>query len=262
MHQVDATRSWPGAAIAAIAPAMSKRSAARVGRSRAESVGPSFVGAAEITSSPERVARVPRPLRSFVACALVLAGSLVACTKGAPPASLLDSGVGAASVKETITLSPSSSVAASTSSSVAAADAGDAAPVDELQARAKKLFEAIQRDEPDLAMAFFFPRDAYLAMKDVKDPAASWDKIAKDYKLRIHTFHKQLGRKASEAEFDAFELNTKSQVYVAPKKELNKTGYNRVGKSKLRFKLKGKPRTFDVAVMIDNEGKWFVLHLK
>ncbi len=180
---------------------------------------------------------------------------LSACTKGAPPASLLDSGT--------------------TASSASSADSGDAAalaqpfdsgappaPVDELQARAKKLFEAIQKDEPEIAMAMFFPREQFLALKDVKDPSAYWDKLVKEYKAHIHSYHRKLGKKASECEFEALELNPKTQVYVAPKKEFNKTGYNKVTKSKLKYKLKGKSKTLDVATMIDLESKWYVTHLK
>lgn len=182
-----------------------------------------------------------------------------ACTKGAPPASLLDSGA------------PASSVSASAEAS-ASADAGalaqpldsgaPPAPVDELQARAKKLFEAIQKDEPEIAMAMFFPREPFVALKDVKDPSAYWDKLVKEYKAHIHSYHKKLGKKAAEAEFESFELNPKTQVYVAPKKEFNKTGYNKVTKSKLHYKLKGKTRSLDIATMIDHESKWYVTHLK
>ncbi len=205
----------------------------------------------------------PRKLVQFstVAAGPLLAvclglGLAPACTKGAPPASLLDSGAAASS---------SGDLAASASSSALSAplDAGPPpAPVDELQARAKKLFEAIQKDEPDLAMALFYPRDPYLAMKDVKDPGALWDKNVKEYKAHIHSYHKRLGKKSAEAEFESLELNTKSQVYVAPKKELNKTGYNKVTKSKLRYKIKGKTRSMDVATMIDQDGKWYVVHLR
>ena len=182
----------------------------------------------------------------------------LACTKGAPPASMLDSGVVATTSSDLVGGSPSSSAALG-----APLDAGaPAAPVDELQARAKKLFEAIQKDEPDVAMALFYPREPYVAMKDVKDPGAHWDKNVKEYKAHIHSYHKKLGKKAGEAEFEGLELNAKTQVYVAPKKELNKTGYNKVTKSKLRYKVKGKTRTLDIATMIDHEGKWYVVHVR
>ncbi len=185
--------------------------------------------------------------------------ALAACTKGAPPASLLDSGVPAASG------SASTEAAGSVDAGALAVplDSGaPPAPVDELQARAKKLFEAIQKDEPEIAMAMFFPREPFIGLKDVKDPSAYWDKLVKEYKAHIHSYHKKLGKKAAEAEFESFELNPKTQVYVAPKKEFNKTGYNKVSKSKLRYRLKGKPRTLDIATMIDHESKWYVTHLK
>lgn len=180
---------------------------------------------------------------------------LSACTKGAPPASLLDSGTPASSASST---DPGDAGALAQP-----LDAGAPPPaVDELQARAKKLFEAIQKDEPEIAMAMFFPREQFLALKDVKDPSAYWDKLVKEYKAHIHSYHKKLGKKGAEAEFEALELNPKTQVYVAPKKEFNKTGYNKVTKSKIKYKLKGKTKTLDVATMIDHESKWYVTHLK
>ncbi len=198
--------------------------------------------------------------RRLLAAVLALAPVPVfygACTKGAPPASMLDSGTSAGSA------SAEASASASNGALGSPLDAGAApAPVDELQGRAKKLFEAIQKDEPEIAMAMFFPREAFLALKDVKDPSAYWDKLVKEYKAHIHSYHKKLGKKAAEAEFETFELNTKTQVYVAPKKEFNKAGYNKVTKSKLRYKLKGKSRTLDVATMIDHDGKWYLTHLK
>jgi hypothetical protein len=190
---------------------------------------------------------------------LILVSPLVvlfACAKGAPPASLLDSGTTASSASAT--------ASADDGGLGAPLDAapGAAAPADELQTRAKKLFEAIQKDEPEIAMAMFFPREPFLAVKDVKDASAYWDKLVKEYKAAIHIFHKKLGKKAAEAEFEALELNTKTQVYVAPKKEFNKTGYNKITKSKLKYKIAGKSKSFDVATMIDNEAKWYVTHLR
>jgi len=187
--------------------------------------------------------------------AVAFACLLSACTKGAPPASLLDSGA-----------TPAASASGDATDAGALAQPLDAgsppAPVDELQARAKKLFEAIQKDEPEIAMAMFFPREPFLALKEVKDPSAYWDKLVKEYKAHIHSYHKKLGKKGAEAEFEALELNPKTNVYVAPKKEFNKTGYNKVTKSKLKYKLKGKSKTLDVATMIDHESKWYVTHLK
>jgi hypothetical protein len=209
------------------------------------------------------VGRLPRARRRASAFGAVVIGSALllvsqGCTKGAPPASLLEAGAPAESAS-----APADSASASQSAALAAPlDAGAPAPADDLQARAAKLWEAIVKDEPDLAMPMFYPRDAFIALKDVKDPGAYWDKLVKDFKAQIHGYHKKLGKKASEAELETLELNAKTQVYVAPKKELNKTGYNKVQSSKLRYKMKGKTRWFEIATMIDLEGKWYVTHLR
>ena len=199
---------------------------------------------------------MPLPARchhALLALSIAAIALQSACTKGAPPASLLDSA----------TSDPASASDAAPTDAVASLgaplDSGGPPAVDELQARAKTLFEAIQKDEPDIALGMFFPKDPYVALKDVKDPSAYWDKLVKDYKATIHAYHKKLGKKANDAEFDALELNTKSQVYVAPKKELNKIGYNKVTKSKLKYKLKGKSYSLELSVMIDNDAKWYVI---
>jgi hypothetical protein len=194
------------------------------------------------------------------ACTICAALFALSCTKGAPPASMLDAGAAEASSSARATEAPPTV-------GQGAADAGpvDAVPpaaVDDLQDRAKKLFEAIQKDEPELAMALFIPRETYVANKDVKDPGAAWDKLQKQYKLAIHAHHKKLGKKAAEAEFEGLELNPKTQIYVAPKKEANKVGYNKVTKSKLKYKVAGKSKTLEIGVMIDNESKWYVTLLK
>lgn len=191
----------------------------------------------------------------FVLCAGVVASS--ACTKGAPPASMLDSGGSEPSASASV-----ADASAALAAPLDAAATTDAGTVDELQARAKKLFEAIQKDEPDVALQMFYPREPFIVLKDMKDPAAYWDKLVKQFKAHIHAYHKKLGKRADEATFDVLELNTKTQVYVAPKKEFNKTGYNKVTKSKLRYKLRNKSYSFEIAVMIDNDGKWYVTHLK
>jgi len=206
-----------------------------------------------VPSGDRVVARASRVLGFLGVVALPFALG-AACTKGAPPASMLDGGS-----------DPSGSAAPADASAALALPLDAATPdaaVDELQARAKKLFEAIQKDEPDIALQMFYPRDPFIALKDMKDPAAYWDKLVKQYKAHIHSYHRRLGKRADEAEFDVLELNTKTQVYVAPKKEFNKTGYNKVTKSKLRYKLRNKSYTFEIAVMIDDDGKWYVTHLR
>lgn len=206
------------------------------------------------------VPRIVPPVVRAIVPVLSLALAPAACTKGAPPASLLDGGTSAASASAGASAEP---VATGDGGALAAPlEAGAVAPVDELQLRAKKLFEAIQKDEPEIAMQMFFPREPFVSLKDVKDPNAYWDKLVKEFKAHIHSYHKKLGKKANDAEFEGLELNTKTQVYVAPKKEFNKAGYNKVTKSKLKYKLGGKSRTLVVATMIDHDAKWYVTHLK
>ena len=43
--------------------------------------------------------------------------------------------------------------------------------------KARRLFEAIVRDDPALAADFYFPREAFLLVKAMADPGRYWDPV-------------------------------------------------------------------------------------
>src|SRR6185437_11309847 len=61
----------------------------------------------------------------------------------------------------------------------------------ELAARAKGLFDAIVKDDPDLGEAFWFPREPFIPLKDVKDPGKYWTQLHHAYVNDIHKLHKE-----------------------------------------------------------------------
>jgi hypothetical protein len=131
-----------------------------------------------------------------------------------------------------------------------------------LAARATGLWEAILRDEPERAMPFFFPRDAYRQVKDVQDPDADYARrLVAAYRHDVHALHARLGPGVDHAEFVALEVPEARARWIEPGEEWNKLGYFRVFGSKLRYRVDGQPQAFDVKSLISWRGQWYVVHL-
>jgi hypothetical protein len=152
-----------------------------------------------------------------------------------------------------------------------AVDAGEPAPIvadnkvaptagQELQDRARGLFEAIVRDEPERAEAFWFPKEPFIPLKDVKDPGKYWNQLHKSYVNDVHALHKK--RKNWEgAEFVKFE-GWAREKWVPPGDEANHIGYHRAFHGKLRYKAGGEDGEMDVQTIITWQGRWYVTHLR
>ncbi len=130
----------------------------------------------------------------------------------------------------------------------------------ELQERAKGLFEAIVKDDPRLGEAFWFPKEPFVPLKDVKDPGRYWETLHKTYASDIHALHKK--RKSwSGATFERFSRGS-APKWVKPGEEANKIGYYRSFHGSLRFDVGGKSTSLDVLTAITWQGRWYVTHLR
>lgn len=130
----------------------------------------------------------------------------------------------------------------------------------ELQERAKGLFEAIVKDEPALGDPFWFPKEPFIPLKDVKGPGKYWETLHKTYVSDIHALHRK--RKSWEgATFVRFERGSNPK-WVKPGDEANKIGYYRSFHGSLRFEVNGKSESFDVHTVITWQGRWYITHLR
>jgi hypothetical protein len=133
-------------------------------------------------------------------------------------------------------------------------------------ARVAALWDAIANDEPDRAMVFFFPLNAYEQVKDVGAPAADWKhRLVAAYAHDIHALHGSLGGPGRSAVGGArlvrLEVPEARARWVEPGEEYNKIGYFRVLGSKLRYEVDGTEHAFDVKSLISWRGQWYVVHL-
>jgi hypothetical protein len=207
--------------------------------------------------------------------------ALSACGKSAPPpapptdasATPPPAATAAATASASATAAPVATAQPADAGPAAAAaeDAGAPAPVvadnkvaptagQELQDRARGLFEAIVRDEPERAEAFWFPKEPFIPLKDVKDPGKYWNQLHRTYVNDVHVLHKK--RKSWDgAEFVKFE-GWAREKWVPPGDEANHIGYYRAFHGKLRYKAGGEDEEMDVHTIITWQGRWYVTHLR
>ena len=130
----------------------------------------------------------------------------------------------------------------------------------ELAARAKGLFEAIVNDDPALGEPFWFPKEPFIPLKDVKDPGKYWEQLHKAYANDIHTLHRKHKKRWSGATFTRFERGS-SPKWVKPGDEANKIGYYRSFHGIVHYEVAGKQEKLDVHTVITWQGRWYVTHL-
>jgi hypothetical protein len=132
-----------------------------------------------------------------------------------------------------------------------------------VEQRTAALWAAIVKDEPALAMSFFFPLDAYEQVKDVGDPSADWKhRLVAAYERDIHALHARLGAQAATAHLLRLEVPEAQARWVDPGEEWNKLGYYRVFGSKLRYEVDGDSDAFEIKSLISWRGEWYVVHLR
>ena len=130
------------------------------------------------------------------------------------------------------------------------------------QGRVVGLWEAIVRDDPELAMPFFFPLRAYVQVKDVADPEADWrHRLVLAFRRDIHSLHDRLKEAGGPARLLGLDVPATHALWVKPGEEWNKIGYFRVFGSKLRFEIDGEVRAIDIRSLISWRGQWYVVHL-
>ncbi len=130
---------------------------------------------------------------------------------------------------------------------------------EELTKRAFQLFDAIVHDEPARGESFWFPKEPFLPLKDVKGPGKYWDNLHRTYERDIHALHKK--RSSWEgATFEGFEVGSKPK-WVPPGDEANKIGYYRSFRGKLRYRIGDTSKTIDVHTIISWQGRWYITHL-
>lgn len=199
-----------------------------------------------------------------------------ACRHGEPPSPAVDGAVAELAAKKNVVTTTDAAAKESVTASVDA-EAGDAGvdpgtlpqTRDKPQAsgpafdeRMRGLWDAVVQDDPDKAIASFFPVSAYEQVKAIPTPARDWKfRLMAAYKRDIHALHEELGARASRAKLLRVEVPEARARWVEPNEETNAIGYYRVYGTRIVYDVDGRERSFDVKSLISWRGEWYVVHL-
>jgi hypothetical protein len=132
-------------------------------------------------------------------------------------------------------------------------------PASEAADKAKRLFDAIVADAPERAEDVFFPRAAFLLVKDIPDPGKYYDRLKRRFDSDVHALHASLADPAS-ARFERFELANRGG-FVRVHEEGNRLPYWASRHSFIHFRLRGQLQRLEVRVLITWDDHWYVIHL-
>lgn len=128
-----------------------------------------------------------------------------------------------------------------------------------VEAKVRRLFDAIVHDDPARAMDLYFPREAFLLVKAIADPGGYHDRLLRRYVQDIHDLHASTPDLA-RAEYERFEL-VRRGGWVAVREEGNRLPYWVSRHSWLHYRVDGQPRRLEVRVLITWDDEWYVTHL-
>lgn len=125
------------------------------------------------------------------------------------------------------------------------------------------LFQAIVKDDPAIALPFFFPLDAYKVVKDIDKPERDWKlRLVAHFKRDVHEYHRKLGSGADEARLVGLDVPEDRATWMKPGSEGNRLGYYRVLRSTLRYTTgDGGEKSLPITSLISWRGVWYVVHV-
>lgn len=127
----------------------------------------------------------------------------------------------------------------------------------DLDARAGRLLDAIERDEPSAVADLFLAREAFRRIKAVDAPDPLFDRLFRAFERDVHALHARVPR---GARFRRFELSRR-RGWVVPGEEANRLPYWAQRHTWLVYEAGGVEGRVEVRTMIWWDGHWCITHL-
>lgn len=129
--------------------------------------------------------------------------------------------------------------------------------------RIELLWQAIVKNDPELAIPAFFPLEAYQQVKAIAHPQLDWQqRLIAAYRRDIRNYHRRLGASPEAAQFLRIDVPEGQAQWMLPGREGNKVGYFRVLRSTIHFRrADGLERALEITSMISWRGEWYIVHL-
>lgn len=128
------------------------------------------------------------------------------------------------------------------------------------QALGRQLLAALVADDPSLARAEFFPREAFMQVKAMARPERYWDRLYARYELDVHTLHRTRPELA-QAEFVKLELKRRGG-WVRAREEGNRLPYWAARHALLHYRVGSQLHKLELRVLISWGARWYLIHLR
>jgi hypothetical protein len=127
--------------------------------------------------------------------------------------------------------------------------------------RMASLWRGVTGDSPALALPAFFPRAAYLQVKQIPNAAADYrQRLVGAFRLDIGAAHRLLGAGAARAKL-LYVSVPKQWAWIPPGGCFNRIGYWHAPGARLVYRQQGEIRSFGIFSLISWRGEWYVVHL-
>lgn len=124
------------------------------------------------------------------------------------------------------------------------------------------LWSGVQTNSVHVALAAFFPVDAYAQVKAISDPQGDWQsRLAGNFKLDLAAAHSLLGSGSANAQLVEVDVPSQYAHWVDPGACYNRLGYWEVPNSRVVYREDGQIKSFGIASMISWRGYWYVVHM-
>lgn len=126
------------------------------------------------------------------------------------------------------------------------------------------LFDAIVNDSPQRGHTAFFPKAAYISMKEgiIADPSRDYeDRLVAFFNLDLGAYQAALGDPPTAAHLTAINADQSLAQWIAPGTCENSVGYWHLPGTRLVYSVNGAVHSFRVASLISWRGHWYVIHL-
>ena len=111
----------------------------------------------------------------------------------------------------------------------------------------------------------FFPRAAYLQVKELSNAGGDWDtRLYYDYTMDLTADHQLATTGAptgASIKVLGVDVPDASVRWVPPGVEVNSIGYWQVSYARVRYSVAGQERSFAISSMISWRGQWYFVHL-
>jgi hypothetical protein len=130
------------------------------------------------------------------------------------------------------------------------------------RARMTALWRGISEDSLRPALPSFFPRAAYIQVKQIGNAGTDYrDRLLSNFRADIHAAHLLLARSGGQRATLVGVRVPKQWAWIPPGYCYNRVGYWHAPGSRLIYRQNGRIRSFGVYSLISWRGQWYVVHL-